>query len=276
MRRIHLLISALVVIAIVQPAGAWNGSNHEDIADHAFQALSENTRTLLLSSMISDGSKWPDWYRTTMDSENRMFPSTLHIQPTSRNSAKTWLSMAENYFRENDYSNASLSLGIAAHFISDSVVPLHNIGWNDLHETFESAAEEFTPAEPKGLDNFDLEQCLVRYNENAQAYWDAWENARDPGVIQYSLDLASYYVYNAWCDALGVAPSNYGTEPTLQLQGAVSTPTDNTSIIIVVAVVIMAIAAFFGTGRLRNRKSVAFAPLPQPSPQNLPGKQDDF
>jgi hypothetical protein len=204
MKKICFLLTAVVFSLSVQVVGAWEGSTHRAIAEAAYNKLPENVRARLNYTWIIDGSCWPDWYRNDPDPWGRTFPSSGHIQPASRMQAKSWLLMAENRYGENDYDNASLYLGIASHYIADSMCLVHNIGWTDLHYEYEGQGASLILAEPTPIENFDLSEKLAEYYGSAQDTWHRWLSTRDVSIAQEGVDLAATYTYNAWCQALHV------------------------------------------------------------------------
>ena len=105
--------------------------------------------------------------------------------------------MAENRYKENDYDNASLYLGIASHYIADSLSLVHNIGWTNLHEEYEGGS--LMPAKPVPIENFDLVDKLTEYYESAQGLLQKWSSTKDSAIQQEGVDLAAAYTYNAWC-----------------------------------------------------------------------------
>ena len=206
MRKLHLTLCAFLLLALAPQTRAWNWKTHWDVVEAAYQELPENVKAVLSYTIIYEGAVWPDKYRTTPDPYGRTFPSSGHIQPASREQAAYWLGQAGEYYRDNDYDNAALALGIAAHHIADSVALVHNIGWTDLHEEFEDQGELCTPTKPVGIPNFDLEQKLTEHYNGAQAKWQQWLGSRDQSIVQEGVDLAAPYTYNAWCQTLGVTP----------------------------------------------------------------------
>jgi hypothetical protein len=246
MKWFKILVVVFMLLALPPAVGAWGWVTHREVVEVSYNALPDNVRGKLNYSMIYDGSTWPDEYRTTSDPYGRTFPSSGHIQPASRTQAEYWLELAENYYRDNDYDNASLSLGIAAHYIADSVVVVHNIGWTDLHYEFEDQGAQLTPAEPSGIQDFDLEQKLKEFHDSAQEDWQTWQNTRSQSIVQEGVDLAASYTYNSWCQALGVVPA-FQSEASAQ-------PMDSRVVAAVVTVVFLAIVAGLGVKRIRERR----------------------
>jgi hypothetical protein len=204
MKKMYVVLAVVALLLLIPQVKAWGWSTHWAVAEAAYNELPENVRVHLNYTMlVSEGAIWPDQYRTDPDPWGRTFPSSGHIQPGSRTQAKSWLLMAENRYKENDYDNASLYLGIASHFIADSMCLVHNIGWTDLHYEYEGQGN-LTPAKPVPIENFDLVDKLTEYYESAQGRWQSWLGTRDVAIVQEGVDLAATYIYNAWCQALGV------------------------------------------------------------------------
>lgn len=248
MRKI-ILIVPLVLLALFAPqARAWNGPTHRAVAKAAYDQLPENVRIHLSYAIIEDGSTWPDVYRNTPDQYERTFPSSGHIQPSSRTQAAYWLTAAENCYRENDFDNASLYLGIAAHYIADSTALVHNIGWTDLHEEFEQLGASISPATPSGISGFDLAQKLTEFYNAASAKWQQWLGSRDQSVLQEGVDAAASYTYNAWCQALGVTPHYEETGSSIDFR-----------LIAAIVFVVLVIAVAVGMKRYYREEPIGYS-----------------
>jgi len=233
MRKIILILPLVLFVLLAPHAYAWKWATHEAVAKAAYDQLPENVRIHLSYTIIEDGSTWPDEYRDTPDPYGRTFPSSGHIQLGSRTQAAYWLTEAENRYRENDFDNASLYLGIAAHYIADSTALVHNIGWTDLHSEFEQQGASISPATPSGISGFDLAQKLTEFYNAASTKWQQWLGSRDPSIVQEGVDAAASYTYNAWCQALGVTP-NYASGLSIDFRLIAA-------IVLVVLVVIIAV-----------------------------------
>jgi hypothetical protein len=204
MKKTYLILTAVLLLLLVPGANAWNWTTHRAVARAAYEELPENIKIHLnYNRIVDDGAVWPDRYRGTPDPYGLTFPSSGHIQPGSRAQAAYWLAEAGSRYWENDFDGASLALGIAAHYIADSVALVHNIGWTDLHEEFEEQGELFTPTKPAGVPDFNLEQKLTEYYNGAQAKWQRWLGTRDQTIAEEGVNLAASYTYNAWCQTLG-------------------------------------------------------------------------
>lgn len=214
MRKFHLALCVFLLLALVPRTYAWNWKTHRDVVEVTYQELPENVKAVLSYTVIYEGAVWPDKYRTTPDPDGRTFPSSGHIQPASRAQAAYWLEQAQEYYLDNDYDNAALALGIAAHYISDSVVLVHNIGWTDLHGEFEEQGGLCTPTKPVGIHNFDLEQKLTEFYTGAHSEWQSWLGTRDQTIVQDGVNLAARYTYNAWCQALDIVPTSWEEQPS--------------------------------------------------------------
>jgi hypothetical protein len=178
MKKMYLILAVVVLLLLVPRAKAWEGSTHQAVAEAAYNELPENVKIHLnYVSLVVDGAVWPDWYRRNPDPWGRTFPD--HIPPGSRTQAKSWLLMAENKYQEGDYDNASLYLGIASHFIADSVSLVHNIGWSDLHYEYKGQGASLTPAKPTPIENFNLDKKLIEFQESAYTAWQRWLGSND-------------------------------------------------------------------------------------------------
>ena len=215
MKKTYLILTAVLLLLLVPGANAWKWSTHRAVARAAYEELPENIRIYLNDTIIEDGSTWPDEYRNTPDPYGRTFPSSGHIQPGSRAQAAYWLTEAGNRYWENDFDNASLYLGIAAHYIADSMCLVHNVPYNEeKHDLYESQGAYLTPAEPTAIPNFNLEQKLTEYHSEANGKYQSWVSSQYPSIVQDGVDLSASYTYNAWCQTLGA--------PLPEAQGASS------------------------------------------------------
>ena len=197
-------MAAVLLLLLVPGANAWKWSTHRAVARAAYDEIPENVRIHLNYMIVEDGSTWPDEYRNTPDPYGRTFPSSGHIQPGSRTQAAYWLTEAGNRYWENDFDNTSLYLGIAAHYIADSMTLVHNVSYNEYyHNLYESQGGYLTPAKPTAIPNFNLEQKLTEYHNGANGKYQSWLSSQDTSIVQEGVDLSAAYIYNAWCQALG-------------------------------------------------------------------------
>lgn len=202
------LVSIALLLALAPQAQAWKASTHYRIVQAAYDGLPENIRANLNLGLIKDGSTRPDQYVDKPDEYGQTYPN--HFQPKARAQAEHWLGVAKSYYRNGDFDNASLALGIASHYIADACCLAHNppytYYWN-LHEEFEDRGTRIWPKQPWGISNFDLSQMLEQAETNASVKWERWIQTRDISIVQEDLNNAAVYTYNAWCRALDVEPS---------------------------------------------------------------------
>jgi hypothetical protein len=195
MKKAHLILAAVLLLLLVPGANAWKWSTHRAVARAAYEKLPENVRIYLIYTRVEYGSTLPDTDRQT-------YPD--HAQPGSRAQAAYWLTEAGSRYRENDFDGASLALGIAAHYIADSMCLVHNVSYNpEKHDLYESQGAYLTPAEPTAIPNFNLEQKLTEYHKGANGKYQSWLSGQDLSIVQEGVDLSASYTYNAWCQTLG-------------------------------------------------------------------------
>ena len=205
MRKIILILPLVLLALLASQAYAWKWTTHRAVVKAAYDQLPENVRIHLSYTIIEDGSTWPDEYRDTPDPYGRTFPSSGHIQPGSRTQAAYWLTEAGKSYWENDFDNASLCLGIASHFIADSMCLVHNVSYNEYyHNLYESQGASLTPANPAAIAGFNLEQKLTEYHNEAGGKYQSWVSSQHSSIAQEGVDLSASYTYNAWCQALSV------------------------------------------------------------------------
>jgi len=208
MRKLPLLLFVLLLLALVPQAQAWEWATHRRVVEAAYEELPENIRARLSRDWIREGSTWPDRYKYEPDPRyGQTYPG--HFQPEARGHAAYWLARARGYYRNGDFEDASLALGIASHYIADACCLAHNpphaYDWN-LHAELESRAAGLWPERPEGIPNFDLQRVLVQIETDAPSKWKRWLQTRDTSILQEDLNDATSYTYNAWCQALDVAP----------------------------------------------------------------------
>jgi hypothetical protein len=206
MKKTYLILTAVLLLLLAPQASAWGHTTHKAVARAAYEELPENVRIHLIYTRIEYGSTLPDTDRQT-------YPD--HAQPGSRAQAAYWLTEAGSRYRKNDFDGASLALGIAAHYIADSMCLVHNVPYNpEKHYLYESQGAYLIPAKPAAIPNFNLEQKLTEYHNGASEKYRSWLSGQDPSIVQEGVDLAASYTYNAWCQTLGA--------PLPEAQGASS------------------------------------------------------
>lgn len=246
MRKLHLAVCLLLILASVPCVNAWAWVTHYDIVEAAFNALPENVRDNLSFTLIKRGSVAPD---------NEDFGHPHRYSNTVMN-ASAWLEQAKIDYFEGRYDNASYDLGVAAHFISDStVVPYHNVyplQDFDLHDEYESIGSGVEAAPPSYIQNFDLEEMLSEFNQDSLNRLNGWINAGNDQKLQMvkeDVDRAATYTYNAWVQTL---------EIEVQVSESSSFLIDGRLIAAIILAVLVIIIVIYGR---RPRKSANVADL---------------
>lgn len=122
-----LIISLLLV-------SAWNWPTHEEFSVKVHESFPQDIKSNLNLTLIKEGSIMPD--KVFQDYERHSYPNSVEM-------ADYWLRVSHNSYLEGNYTVASVSLGIATHYISDSFAAPHNVNNEDysMHSKFETEAE---------------------------------------------------------------------------------------------------------------------------------------
>jgi len=200
MRKLHLALCALLLLALVPQTYAWKLKTHYDVAEAAYNALPQEVRDNLNLDEIKRGSVAPD---------NESF-GQHHRYPNTVTQTQYWLGYALDEYLAGGYDNASYALGVACHFIADStVVPYHNVSIQnfELHDEYEATGAGFTPASPSYIENFNISAALTAFNQGAYnrlSLWTASETSKKASMVREDVDRAATFTYNAWVQTLGI------------------------------------------------------------------------
>lgn len=184
----------LLLVRFAPPAQAWGWITHRGVVKVAYDELPAEIRARLDWDAIYDGSTLPD-------RDHSYHQST----------GAEWLERAREDILKGDYYNASLALGVASHLIADDVALPHcESVWSiinyDEHSEFENQGKPLSPARPCLISNFDLEQALKEYSDNALDKWQEWTQTSSTSIVQEGVDLAASYTFNAWYQVLETVP----------------------------------------------------------------------
>ncbi len=182
-----ILFFYLMVMVLLAPAEAWYGPTHEQIADEIYYNLPENISTNLNQEAFQSGSVAPDF----------VFRDYLfHIYPFSYIKARLHLHQGAFYYQQGDYYQASYNLGVASHYITDSLSAFHRINaYNQKdHNEYEEQALLLKPQVeyiPEGL-LISLSRGFIQ----GEVSWRTWILSRNPEITQRDLDNASSIAYS--------------------------------------------------------------------------------
>ncbi len=164
MRKIAFLLLLLLV-------SAWNWPTHKEFAVKIYDSFPNDIRSNLNVSIIEEGSIMPD--SVFQDFE-------YHSYPSSVKKADYWLKASKDFYDVSNYSLASLSLGIATHYISDSFAAPHNINGEEYsqHAKFEKEAEGVPFLAKCAVGEKDAEQYLSK-GQLSEKDWGFWLRKKD-------------------------------------------------------------------------------------------------
>jgi hypothetical protein len=214
----------------------WSQDVHDHQAAVAFDALPSGYMVNLDSSLLRSGAAAPDYWRLNGGDPDHTFNY-------AREEAKSWLSLARDNYRDNNYDMAVYAMGVAAHYIGDAMTLPHNdniwasanaslqypSGWS-LRRHFEEQMKYYVPATPSPkkwrptLDDY-IKNYMLPYLDNyanrVQNDWSNWLSRRNSDrYVESASDNAAQLIYDAWYSLLyqymGYAGGGGGTGTALQ------------------------------------------------------------
>ena len=120
-------ITLFLILLLTPVVSAWNWDTHQAFDDSVYYRLDDNIKSKLNLGLMEYGSIIPD-------KEFKDF--TRHSFPLAIKQAEYWIEKARDNLHDGDYNNASLSFGIASHYIVDSFSAPHSISGEEyeLHK----------------------------------------------------------------------------------------------------------------------------------------------
>lgn len=124
----------IILILLLIFVSAWNWPTHESFSVKIYDSFPSEVKSNLNLTLVKEGSLIPDKIIQDYDK---------HSYPNSVERIDYWLTKSYDSYLEENYTLASLSLGIASHYISDSFSAPHNTANEDysMHSKFETEAE---------------------------------------------------------------------------------------------------------------------------------------
>ena len=178
---------------------AWNWPTHEDFSVKVYESFPQGVQSKLNLSLVKEGSIIPD--KVFQDFE-------YHSYPRSVAKSEFWLNKSYTDFLEENYASASISLGIATHYISDSFAAPHTINGEEyrLHSKFETEAEGVPFYARCTIGTKDLELYLLKSQESEKD-WAVWLKNGNRNIQSKELSHAlfagyalSHAYYNIECN----------------------------------------------------------------------------
>lgn len=192
-----LLFTMVVIIAIsmINPATAWYGQTHKDIATQIYNALPPDIQQNLDLTQLLLGCTAPD--DVFKDNENHYYPNSL--APTQE-----WLAKGKAAYDAGDYAYASYCYGVASHYISDTYVGAHcNLVASskyNLHSIFEGQAVGYIPTVT--YMSGTPETLLKTAYTEGKSDWNTWSKTKDPNIVKNEVDKAASGAYSLIKDSI--------------------------------------------------------------------------
>lgn len=123
-----------LLLLLLLSVSAWNWATHEELSVKIYNSFPADVKSNLNLTLVQEGSLVPD--KIFQDYERHSYPNSVER-------IDYWLTKSHDSYLEGNYTIASLSLGIATHYISDSFAAPHNVKNEDysMHAKFETEAE---------------------------------------------------------------------------------------------------------------------------------------
>ncbi len=193
-------ITLFLIIILIPSASAWNWDTHQAFADSVYYRLDDSIRLKLNLGLMEYGSITPD-------KEFKDF--TRHSFPLSIKQAESWIEKMKKNVGDGDYNNASLSFGIASHYIVDSFSAPHSISGEeyDLHKKYEDQGSEGYKYADCISEHFSLGDVIYTGSQQGKR-WEAWVGTRNNEFPQSAVHDAALYltaiameIFNSSCNS---------------------------------------------------------------------------
>jgi len=188
----------VVALVMIQSVAAWNWDAHEAMVMSVYYRLDPALREHLSVERLAEGSIMPD--KVFRDYQKHGFPRSLP-------EAERWLQSTHSFLAQEDYSNASLSFGIASHYLTDSFSAPHSISGEpySLHQLYEDQASQAYDYAECPLNSFALAEAIMTGTEQGKT-WGSWVATRDAALPRHavhdatlSLTTVASDVFNSTC-----------------------------------------------------------------------------
>lgn len=180
MKRVLLLLLLLFV-------SAWTWPVHENFSAKIYDSFPADVKSNLNLTLIQEGSLMPD--KLIQDYERHSYPDSVEA-------IDYWLTRSHDSYLESNYTVASLSLGIATHYIADSFSAPHNVANEDnsMHSKFETEAEKMLFYSSCTVGKKDVESYISKAAVG-KTDWGFWLRNKANKIQSKELSNALYAGY---------------------------------------------------------------------------------
>ena len=164
MKKLALIFFLLVV-------SAWNWPTHQEFAMKVYDSFPEETKSHFNLTLVKEGAIIPD--KVFQDYE-------YHSYPGSVEKTDLWLKRSVEAYQNVEYDAASIALGIATHYMSDSFAAPHAVHGEEYsqHAKFEKEAEGVPFLAKCAVGEKDAEQYLSK-GQLSEKDWGFWLRKKD-------------------------------------------------------------------------------------------------
>ena len=178
----------IFIILLVPFVSGWNWNTHTAIVDSFYYGLDEDVRGRLNLSLMEYGGVVPD-------KEFRDY--VRHSYPKSYAETSKWLEKAKEEILLGDYDKASLSFGIASHYVVDSFSSPHGVNGEEysLHKEYEDQGSEDYFYVECVKEEFDLQE-LLQSGLLEGKNWGKWVETKDKEYPLSAVASSMGYVFS--------------------------------------------------------------------------------
>ncbi len=176
----------LLMVLFIPGVVAWNWDTHEAIITSVYYHLNDTWKEKLSLEHLQEGSVIPD--KIFKDFSKHGFPEAI-------DETRHWLDQTKVFLARKDYANASISLGIASHYMGDSFAAPHSVAGEpySLHKGYEDqASQDYFYA--SCLEQDLLLKDIIYTGSQQGSTWQDWLERHDPALPQASTREATLYV----------------------------------------------------------------------------------
>ncbi len=193
----------VVALLMMQSAVAWNWDTHEAMVTSVYYRLDPALREELSVERMAEGSIMPD--KVFRDYQKHGFPRSLP-------EAERWLQSTRSSLAQEGYSHASLSFGIASHYLTDSFSAPHSISGEPyaLHKQYEDQASREYDYADCPVNSFALAEAIMTGTEQGKT-WGTWVTTRDAALPRHAVRDATLSLMTLAFDAFNSTCSSFET-----------------------------------------------------------------
>lgn len=174
------------ILAVLLILG-WNWNTHKGVVRSSFNQFPDELKSKLSLPLMEDGSLRPD--KDFKDFTNHSYPKSIKA-------INYWFNISKNAYLNRDYKEASISFGIASHYLSDSLAAPHSVSNEDYEDHKQYEDQALVEFKVKCSD-INLEVEISNYYQEKKLEWAEWLKNKDAKYPEESSSEAANLVYSA-------------------------------------------------------------------------------